>query len=283
VDEATGLMDPASVERCLTPRTRAIMPVHVHGCAQDLGPILAIAEKRRLLVIEDAAQAHGATWSGRPVGAIGTTGAFSLQSSKNLGVGEGGVFVTNDRAKAEEANRVRNFGQDVSLADREGFDHQRPLDGGRPLASGKIGWMYRGCEFAAAFARASLAQLGERTARCQENATRLAAALAKLPGVLPPVVPAGSTSVHHKVPVRFEAKKAEVDLPPRVLRDAMIKALRAEGLEVVLWQTESLTAHEVFKRREGFGGGFPWSVDRETDFGALYDDARFPRTRHLLD
>src|SRR5262249_7507582 len=82
VEEATGLMDPASAEQALTPRTRAIMPVHVHGCAQDLGPILALAEKRRLLVIEDAAQAHGATWSGRPVGAIGATGAFSLQSSK---------------------------------------------------------------------------------------------------------------------------------------------------------------------------------------------------------
>ena len=283
VDEATGLMDARAAEEAITPRTRAMMPVHVHGCALELGPLLDLAERRRLKLIEDAAQAHGATWNGRPVGAIGHVGGFSLQSSKNLGIGEGGVLVTNDDALAEEANRVRNFGQDVALADRDAFDPERPLDAARSLESGRLGWMYRGNELAAALARTALAALPERTLACRENAERLTAALSMLPGVLPPSVPHGSTSVHHKFRVRLDPQAAGVDVSPRVLRDAMMRALRAEGLEVVLWQTAPLPAQRVFQTREGFGEGWPWSTDRETDFAALYDPARFERTRRLLD
>jgi dTDP-4-amino-4,6-dideoxygalactose transaminase len=289
VDEATGIMDPAAAAAAVTPRTRAIMPVHVHGCAADMGPLLALAEKHRLAMIEDAAQAHGATWNGKPVGALGRAGAFSFQSSKNLGIGEGGIVVTNDDAVAEEAFRIRNFGQDVALADRNEFDAERPLDGTRSLASGKIGWMYRGNELAAAFARAALTKLPARTRACQENAERLSKALSELPGVLPPVTPAGSTSVHHKFRVRFDLAKAGVPIEPRdpraprLFREAMIRALQAEGLEVVLWQTSPLPAQPVFQRREGFGGGWPWSADKETDFAELYAPARFSRTQHLLD
>ncbi len=283
VDEATGLMDPEAAAAAITPRTRAIMPVHVHGCAADMGPFLALAERHRLTIIEDAAQAHGATWQGKPVGSIGRAGAFSFQSSKNLGIGEGGALLTNDEALGEEANRLRTFGQDVALSERDSFDAARPLDGTRALQSGRIGWMYRGNELAAAIARASLAKLPAKTKLCQENAERLTRALAALPGVLPPTVPAGSTSVHHKFRVRLDPAAAELKISPLALRGAMIHALRAEGLEVVLWQNAPLSAQPVFQRLEGFGGGWPWSADRETDYRALYSPARFPRTQRLLD
>ncbi len=283
VDEATGLMDARSAEEALTSRTRAMMPVHVHGCALELGPLLDLAERRRVILLEDAAQAHGATWNGRPVGAIGRAGGFSLQSSKNLGIGEGGVLVTNDDALAEEANRVRNFGQDVALSDRDAFDPARPLDAGRSLDSGRLGWMYRGNELAAALGRAALASLSMRTEACRTNAEWLTEALSTLPGVLPPSVPRGSTSVHHKFRVRLDPRAAGVGLSPRALRDATMRALRAEGLEVVLWQTTPLPAQRVFQTRAGFGGGWPWSADRETDFAALYDPARFARTQRMLD
>jgi dTDP-4-amino-4,6-dideoxygalactose transaminase len=283
VDEATGLMDPVAAAAAVTPRTRAIMPVHVHGCAADMGPLLALAEKHRLILVEDAAQAHGATWNGKPVGTMGRAGAFSFQSSKNLGIGEGGAVLTNDDALAEEANRLRTFGQDVTLAERDSFDLERPLDGTRALQSGRIGWMYRGNELSAAIARAAIAKLPARTKLCQENAERLTKTLATLPGVLPPTVPRGSTSVHHKFRVRFDPTAAGVKLSPRALRDAMIRALRAEGLEVVLWQNAPLSAQPVFQRLEGFGGGWPWSADRETDYRALYAPSRFPRTQALLD
>jgi perosamine synthetase len=283
VDEATGLMDPVATAAAITPRTRAIMPVHVHGCAADLGPFLELAERHRLTIIEDAAQAHGATWNGKPVGSIGRAGAFSFQSSKNLGIGEGGALLTNDDGLAEEANRLRTFGQDVALSERDSFDAERPLDGTRALQSRRIGWMYRGNELAAAIARASLAKLPARTKLCQENAAYLTRALAALPGVLPPTIPQGSTSVHHKFRVRLDPVAAGLKLSPLALRDLMIRALRAEGLEVVLWQSAPLSAQPVFQRLEGFGGGWPWSADRETDYRALYAPARFPRTQRLLD
>jgi perosamine synthetase len=283
VDERTGLIDPASVESVITPRTRAIMPVHIHGCAADLTALNALARRHDLSIVEDAAQAHGATCDGRAVGAIGRAGGFSLQSSKNLGAGEGGVFTTNDDAVADAANRIRNFGQNVLLADRTAFDSVRPLDAARALDSGRIGWMYRGNEFTAATARALLARLPERTAQCQANAARLSSALAELPGVVPPIVPPGATSVHHKFRVAFDLRMAGVEIAPRLFRDAIIRALRAEGLEVVLWQTAPLSAQPVFRRREGFGGGWPWTTDRGFDFDKIYSVGSFPATQRLLD
>jgi perosamine synthetase len=283
VDLATGTLDPVAAAASVTTRTKAIMPVHVHGLPADLTPLMRLAERHRLALVEDAAQAHGATYEGRPVGAIGRVGAFSLQSSKNLSAGEGGIVVTNDAAVAEEVNRVRNFGQDVELAERTAFDAARPLDGGRPLESQRIGWMYRGNELMAAFARAQLARLGERTATLQENAERLSRALADLPGVSPPALPPGRTSVFHKYRVRLDPHAAGLDLSPRTLRHAVTRALQAEGVDVVLWQTAPLPAQRTFQRREGFGNGWPWSADRETDFATLYDPARFPNTQALLD
>src|SRR3712207_3646118 len=87
-------LDPARIEEAITPRTRAIIPVHLGGQAADMDAILAIARRHDLLVIEDAAQAHGAAYKGRSVGAWGDFGCFSFQSSKNLNCGEGGCVVT---------------------------------------------------------------------------------------------------------------------------------------------------------------------------------------------
>jgi dTDP-4-amino-4,6-dideoxygalactose transaminase len=283
VNEETGLLDPESAARAVTSRTRAIMPVHVHGCPVDLAPLKSLAEKHRAVLVEDAAQAHGATYGGAAVGALGATGGFSLQSSKNLSAGEGGVFVTNDRSFAEIADRIRNFGQEAPLHAASDYDSSRPLDGARALESGRIGGMYRGNEMMAAFARSQLSRLRETTARCQRNAERLTRALSDLPGVTPPRVPDGRTSVHHKFRVRLSPERAGVELPKGVLREAVTRALRAEGLDVVRWQSDVLPAQPVFRAREGFGDGWPWSTDRETDFAALYDPARFPHAKALLD
>ena len=277
VDAENGLIDPALVDAAMTPRTKAIMPVHVHGLPADLDALRAIAKQHGAAVIEDAAQAHLATYGGRGVGAIGACGAFSLQSSKNFSAGEGGIFTTDDPAIAERANRVRNFGQDVSLADAA-FDPERPIDGTKALESMEIGSMYRGNEMMAAFARAQLATLPERTARAQKNALRLAAALRELPGVLPPVVPAGRTHAFHKYRVRLDPKAAGLDVTPRALRDATAKALRAEGLEVVMWQGAPLSAQRIFKERKGFGRGFPWTAGSSRPA-----DGEFPRTVALLE
>jgi perosamine synthetase len=281
IDEGTGCVDPAAVEAAITQRTRAIMPVHVHGCPADMTALLDLARRRGLVVVEDAAQAHGATFGGQPVGALGASGGFSLQSSKNLGAGEGGLMVTNDPAIAETASSVRNFGQDLARAESAEFDPTHPLDGIRALDTRRMGTMYRGNEMMAAFARAQLARLPERTERCQRNAERLARALGELPGVTPPRTPAGRASVHHKFRVRLDPERAGVDLSPARLRDVMIRALRAEGLEVVLWQSAPLPAQTLFQRRDE-QGGFPRALEGGTDLASNYDPARYPRTSALL-
>jgi dTDP-4-amino-4,6-dideoxygalactose transaminase len=281
VDVATGCIEAPAAEAAVTARTRAIMPVHMHGGAADMGALLDVARRHDLVVVEDAAQAHGATYRGRAVGAIGATGGFSMQSSKNLSAGEGGLFVTNDDALAGEARSVRNFGQDVSLSEVAEYDLGRPLDGGRALDARRLGSMYRGNEMMAAFARAQLARLPERTERCRRNAQRLAAALAELPGVTPPREPPERTSVHHKFRVHLDPKRAGVDLTPEQLRDGAMAALRAEGLEVVLWQSVPLPEQTVFQRRDTLGG-FPRPREDGTDLAGNYDPTRYPATRSLL-
>jgi len=282
VDPSTGCLDPAATRRALSSRTRAIMPVHMHGCAADMGPLLELARDHRLLLVEDAAQAHGASWEGRPVGAIGAAGGFSLQSSKNLAAGEGGIMVTDDDALAEEACAVRNFGQDLSRSESSEFDPARPLDGTRALDSRRLGSMYRGNELMAAFARAQLTRLAERTERCQRNAERLSRALVELPGVTPPRAPHGRTSVHHKFRVHLDPERAGVRLERTRLRDVMIRALRAEGLEVVLWQSAPLSAQTVFQNRDP-AGGFPRSLEGGTNLTLNYDPGAYPGTNLLLE
>jgi dTDP-4-amino-4,6-dideoxygalactose transaminase len=113
VDPATFTMDPAKVEAAITPRTRAIAPVHLYGHPADMDPILEVARRHKLVVVEDAAQAHGAKYSGRPVGSMGDMACFSFYPGKNLGAyGEGGLVVTGNEEYARKIRMLRDWGQD---------------------------------------------------------------------------------------------------------------------------------------------------------------------------
>lgn len=117
VDPVSYTITPAGIERAITPRTRAIIPVHLYGQAADLDPIRALAEQHNLHVIEDAAQAHGAEYKGRRVGGLGTAGCFSFYPSKNLGAyGEAGAVVTNDEDLAHRLSLLRQHGQTSKYA-----------------------------------------------------------------------------------------------------------------------------------------------------------------------
>ena len=112
IDPATYNLDPAQVEQAVTPRTKALLPVHLYGQACDLEALTEIAEKHNLLLIEDAAQAHGARFDGRRVGSIGRAGCFSFYPGKNLGAfGEGGAVTTDDEGLAERIRRLRDHAQ----------------------------------------------------------------------------------------------------------------------------------------------------------------------------
>ena len=144
VEPVTLTLDPAGVERAITPRTKAILPVHLYGCAADVDAIADVAHRNGLKVIEDAAQAHGGVYQGRKVGSLGDLACFSFYPTKNLGAcGEGGAVVTSDAALAAELRRLRNWGQASPQA------YQYP------------GFNYRMDEFQGALLRIKLRRLDE--------------------------------------------------------------------------------------------------------------------------
>jgi dTDP-4-amino-4,6-dideoxygalactose transaminase len=113
IDPRSFTMDPAAIEAAITPRTKVILPVHLYGQSADMDPIMEVARRHQLIVIEDAAQAHGAKYKGRPVGSIGDMGCFSFYPGKNLGAyGEGGAVTTNNEEHARTVRTLRDWGQD---------------------------------------------------------------------------------------------------------------------------------------------------------------------------
>ena len=161
-------MDPNSAAAAVTPRTKAIIPVHVGGCPADLDGVRAVAQRHGLAVIEDAAQAHLAQWNGQPVGAIGHVGTFSFQASKNLNSGEGGALVTNDDRIADDIWSIHNCGR---------------RRGGRWYEHTVLGSNYRMTEFQAAILRAQIGRLDQQ-AQCRDaNARYLTTLLNSIPGV----------------------------------------------------------------------------------------------------
>lgn len=270
----TYTLDPAKIERLIGPRTRAIMPVHIHGLPADMAEITAIAERHGLAVIEDACQAHGATYRGRRAGALGRMGAFSLNYTKSLPGGEGGLLVSDDDDLMQRANMFRIFGERSEQLDEELF---------RAYHSYLIGWNYRSQEMPAAFTRCQLRRLDEANARAARNAARLTAGLAGLPGVHPPHVPDDRTHAFQKYRVRLHPEEMGLSADDVTLRDRMLMALRAEGVEAVLWHTTPLPAYPVFQQRAGFGGGlFPWTTP-PAGRDIVYDPDGYPEATRLLN
>jgi dTDP-4-amino-4,6-dideoxygalactose transaminase len=114
IDPETGLLDPVSVERCINPRTKAVIPVHLYGQIRNMESWLDLCERTGIQLIEDCAQSHLAMWNGKYAGSFGAMGAYSFYPTKNLGcLGDGGACITSDAMYAERAKRLRNYGQSV--------------------------------------------------------------------------------------------------------------------------------------------------------------------------
>ena len=145
IDPDTMNMDPAKIEEKITEKTKALMPVHVHGLCADMDPINAIAKKHGLKVIEDAAQAAGGKYKGRFAGTLGDVAGFSLNGSKNLPAGEGGIVTTNDDEMIDRARKMAMFGEKVV-----------PKDEIRLYDAQIMGFNYRNNEMADAFCRSFL-------------------------------------------------------------------------------------------------------------------------------
>ena len=184
---ATLNVAPEAVAAAVTARTKAILPVHLYGLCADMDPILALAHEAGVPVIEDAAQAIGATYRGRQAGSFGTFGCFSFFPSKNLGAfGDAGLVTTADEGLAARVRRLRNHGAERRYYHRE------------------IGGNFRIDALQAAVLRVKLPHLAAWNARRQENARRYEAlfSAAALTTVRRPVVPAGRSHIYHQYVVR---------------------------------------------------------------------------------
>ena len=185
IDEATYTMDPAQLERAVSPRTKAIVPVQLFGQTADMDPIVAFARARGLRVIEDAAQAHGARYKGRRAGSLADAGCFSFYPGKNLGAfGEGGAVVTGDRELAARIRVLREHGQEKK------YHHD------------VIGWNCRMDGIQAAVLQIKLRQLDEDNARRRVHAAHYDRALAGVGGVTVPACAAERGHVYHVYAIR---------------------------------------------------------------------------------
>lgn len=211
-DPETFLMDPGKLETAITDRTAAIIPVHIGGSAADMDGILAIADRRRVAVIEDACQAHLGQWRGRGLGSWGTTGCFSFQVSKNLPSGEGGAILTNDEQTADKCAAFHNCCRGRSGS---GFAYR----GGRNTN-------VRMTQFQSALLLSQMEGLQQRAKTRSDNADYLTKMLGQIPGVIPARMYPGCTqNAYHLYMFRYQPEGFS-----NLSRNKFVKAMRAEGI-----------------------------------------------------
>ncbi|UOR02244.1 DegT/DnrJ/EryC1/StrS family aminotransferase [Leucobacter allii] len=200
IDPRTFTLDPESVRAAITPRTKGIMPVHLYGHPFLVDQISAIAEEHGLAVYEDAAQAHGASWDGRPVGTFGDFAMFSLYPTKNMTSGEGGMVSCASEELARGVRLLRNQGMETQYANEV------------------VGFNARMTDIHAAIGRVQLTKVDAWTSQRRANAAALDAGLAGLDGVTTPYVAEEAVHVYHQYTIRVDAAE----------RDRLRDALRAE-------------------------------------------------------
>jgi perosamine synthetase len=221
-------IDPAAVEALITPRTRAVMPVHLYGLPADMTRIAAIARKHGLTIIEDAAQAHAARIGDRAVGSYGV-GCFSLYATKNMQSGEGGIVTTTDDAVADRLRLLRNQGMRVR------YMYEVP------------GHNWRLTDLQAAIAVPQLATLSETARKRAANAATLNAGLGNLPGLITPRTPDGRTHVWHQYTLRLTD-----DAP--INRDQLTKQLEQAGVGFGLYYPRLMHHYECYEGHPQIAG-----------------------------
>lgn len=233
-------LDTVEVEKAITPRTKAILVVHLLGFPADMNMIMDIAKRHGLVVIEDCAQAPGTKTGGRYVGTIGHAGIFSLQETKNFQTGEGGLLATNDPAIARKARLIRNHGESVT---DDAWSNEDLVN--------VVGFNFRMTEMTAAFGVAQLAKLPENNRIRAENTRYLTKALSGLPGLF--TVPFDAEWVPHIMPMLYNAMETGVS------RSLVLRALREEGVPVGSGYVRLMGENPLFTRRVAYGrNGCPW-------------------------
>lgn len=234
IDAASWNLDPRPIERAITPRTRAILPVHLYGQACDMGALTRIAERHGLLLIEDAAQAHGAMYNGRRIGSFGKIACFSFYPGKNLGAfGEGGAVVTDDEQMAVRIRRLRDHAQAAR--------HQHV----------ELGYNTRMEGIQGAVLDVKLRHLDQWNAARQRHAERYRELLADVPGIQLPAPPCPGAHVWHLYVILVRGRP----------REEVQKELAARGVATAIHYPRPVHLQPAYSHLGYRRGDFPVAED----------------------
>lgn len=226
INPNTYSMDQDRVEEAITMRTRAIIPVHLYGLTADMDPIVEIAHENNIVVIEDAAQAHGAQYKGRKAGALGDLACFSFYGSKNVTTGEGGMVTTNNRRYMETLRSLRSHGED------------------KPYRSVMLGYNYRMPELEAAIGLAQLSKLPVFLEARRRNASILLDGLGEVERLRLPHEPDGYTHAWYVFTVRLRGANA-------AKRNKVVARLRERRVDAQVYYPRPIHSMPYYRRRYG--------------------------------
>jgi perosamine synthetase len=265
-------LDPLAVERCITPRTKAIMVVHLFGYPADMDSLMAIAKKYGLKIIEDAAQAPGVLYKGRPVGAIGDVGGFSLNFHKHIHTGEGGLLVTNNDEIALRCRLIRNHGENA--IEEYGVED----------ISNTIGSNYRFTELQAAIAIEQFKKLKGFLNHRAELGQYLNTRMSNIPGLTIQQIEPGSTHSYYMYPIRFHEEIMGIS------RNLFLHAVAAELPRPKYWDTtpfaegyvKPLYLNPIYQKKIAIGKkGFPFNCNPGVSYH--YNKGLCPVTEKLYE
>jgi len=273
VDPLTFNLDPGKVEDAITERTKAIIPVHLLGHPAEIDSIIEIAERRRLTVIEDCAQAPGALYKGKKVGTFGHLATFSFQKTKNMTTGEGGMILTSDSRLAHRCRLIRNHG--------EQFMEGQP----REYLANILGWNYRMTEMEAAVGIEQLKKLDNFNEIRIRNANYLTKKLSEIEGINPPYCQPHAKHIFHIYATTYE--REVINLP----KDTLVWALEAEGIPVWAGHPRPLYENPIFKERIVYGergcpfrcGFYNGGVEGSVEGSVAYEKGLCPVTEELCE
>ncbi|MGB7969273.1 MAG: DegT/DnrJ/EryC1/StrS family aminotransferase [Methanobacterium sp.] len=228
IDKETYNIDPERIEEAITENTKAIMPVHLYGQPADMDPINKTANNHGLIVIEDAAQAHGATYNGEKTGSLGDMGCFSFYPTKNMTTSEGGMITTNSAEMAEKARVLRAHGES------ERYTHV------------VLGYNFRMTDIAAAIGIIQLKKLDKFNEKRIENAKYLTEKIDELNGIKSPYVASNVKHVFHQYTVRIEESN----------RDNLMEFLKEKGIGTGIHYPKPIYQQKIYQEL-GFKGFCP--------------------------
>jgi dTDP-4-amino-4,6-dideoxygalactose transaminase len=272
IDPETFNITAKTIECVISPRTKAIVVVHIFGQAADMDPIIALAKKYNLKVIEDAAQSPGIFYKGRPVGAIGDIGGFSLNYHKHIHTGEGGMLVTNDDEYALRCQLIRNHAE--NLVESQGVSNIVNM----------IGSNYRLTEIGAAIGLAQLDRLKECLNHRQKLASYFSEQLQQIQGLTPAAISNGSGHAYYLYPIKFDKKIIGIS------RENFVRAVNAELPHPEHWEQTCLVEGYVkplyllplYQKKIALGSkGFPWILNQEVEY--LYEKGLCPVVESLYE